>query len=63
MSPDGIQPGVLEEVVDIIASLLLVIFEKSWCSEKVSTRWKSCYHEMPCLVDEGRKGDAVLFQL
>lgn len=49
MSPDGIQPGVLEEVADIIARLLLVIFEKSWCSEKVSKCWKNPA-TMRCLV-------------
>lgn len=36
---DEIHPGVLRELVDVIARLLLVIFEKP-CAEEVSKGWK-----------------------
>lgn len=40
MSSDGIYPGVLRELVDVIARPLLVIFENPWCSEEISKGWK-----------------------
>lgn len=40
MSSDVIYPGVLRELVDVIARPLLVIFENPWCSEEVSKGWK-----------------------
>ena len=40
MGPDDIHLRILKEMVDVVAELLSVIFEKSWLSGKVPGDWK-----------------------
>ncbi|KAJ7414954.1 RNA-directed DNA polymerase from mobile element jockey-like [Pitangus sulphuratus] len=40
MGPDGIHPKILEELADVIAKPLSMIFEQSWESREVPAEWK-----------------------
>ncbi|CAM5115924.1 unnamed protein product, partial [Natator depressus] len=40
MGPDALHPGVLKELVDVIAEPLAIIFENSWRSGEVPNDWK-----------------------
>ena len=40
MGPDGINPRVLMELVDVMAGPLLIIYQRSWESGEVPADWK-----------------------
>lgn len=40
MESDGVHPGILTELADVIAKLLMMTFGQSWEPRDVPTNWK-----------------------
>jgi len=55
MGPDGIHPKVLEELADITAGLLLIIYQRSWETGEVHADWELA--NITPVYQNGMRGD------
>ncbi|KGL72764.1 RNA-directed DNA polymerase from mobile element jockey, partial [Tinamus guttatus] len=55
MGPDGMHPRVLQELAEVIAKPLSIIFERSWRTGEVPEDWKKA-NVMP-VFKKGKKED------
>ncbi|KGL72651.1 RNA-directed DNA polymerase from mobile element jockey, partial [Tinamus guttatus] len=56
MGPDGMQPRVLQELADVIAKLLSIIFERSWRTGEVPEDWRKA--SVTPVFKKGKKEEA-----
>jgi len=55
MGPDGLQPGVLRELADVVAKALSIILQQSWLTRNVMVDWRLA--SMMPMSKKGQKDD------